>query len=240
MAKPRGRPQATVEELTPQETPTPTTTEPRLPETLETLRPLLGELERYAVWVSEGTHDYEIELVGKTVITIQPKGPRKSLLGHFAKERWSTKEGDAVHEIALAAEELRRPTLDILCTLHHELVHCYAYGHGVQDCSKSGRHNFKFKALAEGFGLKVEMASASKGWAYTELSEELAKVVTSEFIPQEEAFRLFRLMPPLKDTPPSKLKKWSCSCIPPVNVRVAVQLDAVCQVCELPFVQAEE
>lgn len=60
------------------------------PEYLQSIRPLIAELERYIGWVSSS---YQMNINQKFTVTIQTKG-RANKYGHFGPDRWLTKEGE--------------------------------------------------------------------------------------------------------------------------------------------------
>lgn len=102
------------------------------------------------------------------VITVQRDGGLKAL-GYFTPwEAWKTVDGqDVACEIALTAENLNRPAIELAATLLHECVHACNFVKGVKDTSRHGAfHNSKFKATAEAAGLIVE-ADEKYGWKTT-------------------------------------------------------------------------
>lgn len=199
---------------------------------IESLRGLLLELERYVLWMEA---DQGLHFETKVVIVVQTRGTKKNLLGHFASTRWFTKEGEPIHEISIVAEQLLRDPFDVLETLTHELTHLHNDEQGIKDTSASQRHNKKFKAAAEDFGLVVGDPDKSRGYDATSLGEELRQDIATKFVPDLTAFRLFRDINPPKDKAPTKNKKYSCQCDPPVNVRSAVELHAHCDICNEEF-----
>lgn len=257
--KPVETPTEVVDETPPQEVPRPEPA-PAVDSGLthvDTIRPMLAELERYIVWVTEGIHNFEINLDGldgKIVPTIQTRGRAKKL-GHFAPERWTTKEGGIDHEISLTAEDLKRDPYEVLGTLHHELVHAAAHARGIKDMAAGGgqRHNRAFKDLAESFGLRFMVLDEEDeeprpdktyGWAFTELTDELRHEIEMSFQPNIEVFNLFRTLPPAPPPQPTKMKLWICDCRdekgkPEYKIRTAKQIQATCDVCGSSFYKDE-
>lgn len=218
---------------------------------IESIRPVIAELERYVIWATEGVHDFEINLDDhKVTITVQTRGRAKKY-AHFAAERWSTKEGSIAHEIAMSAEDLKRDPYEVLGTLHHELVHAVAHVKGIKDMAEGGgqRHNKQFKALAEEYGLVFQILDEEDteprphktyGWAFTELSEELRHEIETEFQPNLEVFNLFRTLAPPRQTQATKMKKYQCGCQPkPFIIRSAKDVKATCDICGLSFQKDE-
>jgi hypothetical protein len=60
-------------------------------------------------------------------------------LGHFAWDRWANSAGEVCHEISLNPETLRRPLIETMSTLVHEMVHQWQQDHG--DPPRGGYHD---------------------------------------------------------------------------------------------------
>ena len=73
--------------------------------------------------------------------------------------------------------------------LIHEVSHFWNSANGIKDFSKGGRHNKKFKEIAERLGLKCELMSKSKGYALTSRTEQF-EVMLKEFKPNEEVWNI--------------------------------------------------
>ena len=69
------------------------------------------------------------------------------------------------------------------------------------------------------------------------MTDGLREQIENGFKPDERAFVLARTVLPPKEKQPTKMKKWSCGC---TNIRVAVELHAVCTSCENIFRMVEE
>ena len=107
----------------------------------------------------------------KVIITIQEAG-RKNALGWYGKGFWRDNLCDeGVCEINISAEHMNRSANGILETLLHEMAHLKNSVEDVRDVSSGQYHNKKFKAAAEGFGLKVTRYG-NRGWAQTALDVE--------------------------------------------------------------------
>ncbi len=204
---------------------------------IESIRPAIEESERFLQWVMENRG---MDIPDKPItITVQTRGKRAHLCGWFSREQWSTREGTMCHELGIAAEHLQGEVIpDILHILTHEAVHFWMDHAGVKGVSAGGRHNKTFKEYAEIVGLQVDDADKVKGFAFTHMTDELHKVIETEFQPEYTKFNLFRVVKPT--TPKeSKMKKWSCECEPPINLRVAKEIDVTCNVCEQKFEKQE-
>lgn len=100
---------------------------------------------------------------------------------------------------------------EILGTLLHELLHAWQEVHGKP--GKNNYHNKEFTSKARQYGLVISRRGHT------------------QFEPDSPFFQLLRRrgveapkVPPVQYVVrgTSKLKKWSCQCNPPLNVRVAV------------------
>jgi len=173
---------------------------------LDPLSPLVTELERYALWVNT---QWRLGLVTPCTLVVQTKG-KKAEYGHFRQRGWEH-GAQAVHEISIAAEELRRKPLDVLATVHHEMIHAANHEAGVQDCAKAGRHNKRYKTTAEGAGLSCGLLSKARGWADTALLPETVRLIEDAFQPDPAAFGLSRLIKEPKPSKPSSQVKFVCT-----------------------------
>ena len=126
-----------------------------------------------------------------------------------------------INEIALKAEYLMRTPREIYGTLVHEHVHKENFDTDCVDCSKGGAHNKIFKAVAEEHGLVVTHgrdlpekgfeARPGKGYAFTELSDEMWERIQSEFKPHIEVWDMAR-QEPVKEKQQSSMVTLTCAC----------------------------
>lgn len=119
----------------------------------------------------------------------------------------------------------------VLATLLHEQLHFWQQLRGSPPKPGPGNyHNAQYQAKAEGLGLLVSNRGVHQGYDtdgpfWTLLQERGVRVPG---------------IPPRgrrdREKKGSKLKKWSCECVPPVNVRVAIApFLAVCLHCNARF-----
>lgn len=115
-------------------------------------------------------------------------------------------------EVAINRRHLHaREPWNVLGTLLHELIHAWQELYG-----KPGKHNYhnrEFRENARPYGLVIDQRGHTQyapGSPFFRLLEEhgveFPKVPPVEYVVRGD----------------SKLKKWSCRCDPPINVRVAV------------------
>jgi len=151
----------------------------------------------------------------KTNITIQSNQDtkKKDVLGYCTTQKvWVSKneEIESRYEVALVSEHLNRDYFEIMETLLHEMVHVFNLYSGVTDCSVRGKHNERYKVIAESIGLIVEEAPRI-GFAVTSLSDEL-KTIVDELDIDRSVFNMYRYVPPKeKKTRVTKpIYKYSC------------------------------
>ncbi len=204
----------------------------------ESLNPALTELERIAnfAWNRTYVSQRDVKYSGPPiVVTVQSKGKKANCLGWFWANRWSTREGTECHEISISAEFLGRSAEEIAETVIHEVVHLWNHIEGIKDCSDSGRHNKKFKEAAISMGLRVFDPWDSRGFAYTEMNNELVEAVREDLKPDVAAFNVFRLTPS-KTSKSRKTKAYICNCEQAtVRVSEGVELDATCNTCDVNY-----
>ena len=171
---------------------------------IESVQPVLDVLERYARWV-----------IGDLPVTITPvllsRGQKRRhctgwtwagigiTRGQPDGVQWETRNGKISMEVALAAEMLNRPPLEILQTMHHECTHCVANAKGEKDCAASGRHNAKFAANCAVTGLQVlglddagKPVNKTAGYGQTAYRPETEAKVAELFQADLETLGLFR------------------------------------------------
>lgn len=114
---------------------------------------------------------FESALSKKPVITISPT---PGSCGHFTPwESWKDADGNGRYEINLGAETIDCPTIELMDTLVHEMVHQYCHENGLADTSRSGTyHNKTFRREAMRRGLRVEHDSRV-GWGLTSPGDAL-------------------------------------------------------------------
>ena len=151
----------------------------------------------------------------RATITIQSNqdSRKKDVLGYCTTQKvWINKENRDLdtYELSLISEHLDRDYFDIMETLLHEMVHVFNLYSGVVDCSVRGKHNERYKVIAESIGLIVEEAPRI-GFAVTSLSDEL-KTIVDELDIDRSVFNMYRYVPPKeKKTRVTKpIYKYSC------------------------------
>ena len=110
------------------------------------------------------------------VLVLVPAG-RRNALGWMGADRWQHGE-HMMHEINLCSDHLKRPFEELMETLIHEMVHMSNREDKIDDCNAQQRHNKKFKARAEQYGLTVEKMGRF-GFAKTALAEKAREAVDS-------------------------------------------------------------
>jgi len=138
----------------------------RTPTTASTL---IGECER--TW--DAIRRYHPDL--PEVVFSLAEGSRRGLAGHFAAARWEAAgvPDDRRAEVFLAGEVASRGGEGILEVLLHEGAHGLAKARGIRGTDVTGRHNSRYRAIAEEVGLTAEIDPnhAWRGWAETALTD---------------------------------------------------------------------
>jgi len=154
---------------------------------------------------------------------------RKSILGHYNLD---INGFGLEHELNLNSLYLGNPSHDVAATLLHELTHMYCKINGLE--KRGNYHNKNFRGLMKSFGFSVTPRGCHNGsYAPGSKFEEWMKIngVNEEpFIPD-----LPYCNAKVSET---KLKKYSCRCDPPFNIRVArKEFRAICLICNTEFTQ---
>ena len=154
---------------------------------------------------------------------------RISTLGHYVPGR----NGIGIeHNINLNSRHLNRPKWCLLRTLLHEMLHQYQESLNQEIKIHHGNyHNKAFQAKAESLGIPCDSGGGSIDpptdpfVAFLKLHGVDVKVQSL----------------PIRRIGISKLKKFSCQCIPPINVRVAdvSRFSAKCDHCGKNFEAAD-
>lgn len=176
---------------------------------IESIRPTIAELERFARWYSEQVilediqHPVTVQIGGQ-------KSAKKDATAHFSKSRivdaadaekfgvsegiyggWQTREGVAVHEIMLVAELLDAEPIEVLHRMAHEMVHLWMAENGEKGTAASGRHNKLFAERAESVGLVVfEHEKQTVGYSTSGFTSEMVDRIEQEFGIDVQAFNL--------------------------------------------------
>lgn len=207
---------------------------------IESIQPAILAAERLIAWFIEDVTGEAINF--PITVSVRPFGKRgEDVYGHFTtRPPWSTREGVAVWEVALAAEHLGRDPRQIARTICHEAVHVYNMSRGEKDCAKSGRHNKVFAESAEVFGLTVEKDS-KRGYVTPDITDDLWTKIEQHAPIDVAAFDLFHLA--WKDLAVekkvSKTAPWVCKCEGGFKIRVPAKqtLEARCYRCDEDFSQ---
>lgn len=183
------------------------------------------ELQRLLDWLQTWKHRFVSEFkleISETSLCVDFLHWRR--YGHF---RRAHNGFGLLGEIAINRMYLHdRPPWELLGTLLHELLHAWQHSHGKP--GKGNYHNRQFRKKAESYGLLIDEVGHTQyegNSAFTRLLDRY-DVQLPHLAP-----------PPLTTRPKTKLRKWACSCDPPINVRVAVEhFHAKCLTCNRLFV----
>lgn len=184
---------------------------------IESIQPAIAELERAARWAADNL-GMDV-LADKITIVVQSRGRKSKCRGWFIGKQWSTREGEAVHEVSISAEYLNEDPVEIAGTVIHELVHVWCNLIGVKDHSKFGRHNKHFKEYAGIVGLECEKPRDSYGYGYTTVSDDLNHRIRRELQLNVSAFQVFRQPNQKAESTTAKPTAYVCQCTKPVKIR---------------------
>lgn len=166
---------------------------------------------------------------------------RKLTLGWHWPKKWIF-NGKEISEIAILPDAVNEGVVKAANVVLHELVHYINYTNGIEDCSRQGRyHNKFFKSLAETVGLETFLMG-SYGYAWTELTEETAKIVKQWSKESKIDAKVFKFQ--RQHTPaPRTLQKLMCSNCGRFAYVLRSRLDdtpLICGVCKMKFRIVEE
>lgn len=172
----------------------------------------IHELHRAFDLLNEKYYNGELPQV---VIAVQAKG-KTNAYGWFTPAKvWET-ETESKHEITITAEFLNRDYIEIMRTLHHEMIHLYCHVNDIKDTSRGGTyHNKNFKAESEARGFYYEENSPDKkyGWSFSSLRPDTIEEIEEMDI-DRTAFTLARkdFAAEKKGKKKSNIVKWTCEC----------------------------
>ena len=168
-----------------------------------------------------------------------------TLLGHFAKDTWEDEDGEAIHEVLIVAEQLRREPKEIFQTLLHEAVHGIAHTRKIKDVSGK-RHNKKFAALCDEVGMDPPVRPDPRiGYSAATLRSETETLYAPQIDAIAEALSVCRkLKITEKET---KKTTWvaRCGCerkirVPKKSIEDPETLNIACQSCGTEFYLKDE
>lgn len=135
------------------------------------LQPVLAELHKAFDFLNKAYYENKLPQV---VIAIHPMG-NSNANGWFTPAKlWSDGEEDK-HEICITAETMNREAMDIMRTLHHEMIHLYCHENDIKETSRKGAyHNklFKEECLKRGFYYPDNTPDKKIGWSFAQLLPE--------------------------------------------------------------------
>ena len=194
---------------------------------------LIWELDWWCDWFNIAF--FRNEPVPTPVITFE--NARVNTLGHYriGRNDWGVRE-----QINLNKKHLNRPLWDILATLVHEMVHSWEYSYLPEEertCNWYHKKLFRAKLLEIGIETNEKGQHMRVGGEFVYQLKRHGIRFDVSFKEFWDGFTGIELDPEKKKKGSSKLKKWSCSCNPPVNVRVAIaDFQATCKKCGSDFV----
>lgn len=152
---------------------------------------------------------------------------------------WRDVEGTTeMHEIAMSAEYMNRSWIEVMQTLHHEMIHLYNHIKGVKDTSRNNRyHNAKFKAACEahGFEYTFDKPDPTIGWSRATLTQETQRIIAEEFGINPDAFKLARAITAKAPQKRNRSKYQCLNC--DYSLRGKSGLNIACMDCEETLIE---
>ena len=177
------------------------------------LTAILQELHKAFDCLNNAFYQGELPSV---IITVQTKG-KTNANGWFTPAKIWDDGTEQKHEINITAESLKREYIDIIRTLHHEMIHLYCHINDIKDVSRGNTyHNARFKKACEEHGFVYNENSYDKkyGWSFAALSEETIETICA-FDVDANVFKLHRAETMVGDEQKKKksnIIKWVCGC----------------------------
>lgn len=184
-------------------------------------------------WYDLFNKEFFTSKLGVAVLSFDPG--RVSTLGHYVPGR----NGIGIeHNINLNSRHLDRPKWQLLRILLHEMLHQYQVFFKEDDCKRSHNnyHKKSFRTKAESLGIPCD----SRGESINPPTDPFVAFIKQHGVNVElENITHESLDMGVKGN--SKLKKFSCQCTPPINVRVADirRFSAKCDHCGQNFDAAD-
>jgi len=176
--------------------------------TATTTSDLVGEFER--TWDAVRRHHPDLP----EVVFALAEGSRRGLAGHFAAGRWEATGSPAERraEVFVAGEVAGDGGDGLLEVLLHEAAHGLARARGIRDTDVTGRHNGRYRVLAEEVGLVAELdpEHAWRGWCETALTDAARSRYADEIARIDHATTHARR--PERRRPARNLQRYECDC----------------------------
>lgn len=148
------------------------------------------------------------------VVFALAEGTSRGRAGHFASERWEAagSPDELRAEVFVAGEVASRGGEGVLEVLLHEAAHGLARARGVRDCDVTGRHNRRYRQLAEEVGLVagLDPGHTWRGWCETALTDA-ARVRYSDELRRIDVAATHARRPERR-RPSRNLQRYECGC----------------------------
>lgn len=205
---------------------------------MNNLQPAIQELHKAFDLLNE---KYYGGALPQVVIIVQAKG-KTNAYGWFTPSKvWET-TAEEKHEIAITAEFLNREYIEIMRTLHHEMIHLYCHSNGIKDTSRGSTYhnkNFRIESEARGFYYENNSPDSKYGWSFSSLTDDTVAEIEEMDI-NKTAFTLARkdFNSDPKKKKKSNIVKWVCGCN--VIIRSSKpEINVICGDCGTQFEKQE-
>jgi hypothetical protein len=241
-----------------------TTQEPTNQEQEISIKPTIAEIERLIHFLAD---KHNIKLPNDLIILIQKTEP--TTRGYYSPNSWTTeqeptnqeqesqelslvfKQQNKINEITISSQHL---IFKPYSTIAHEFAHYLNTYLDKYEGNTNNYHTKEFKSRAEQLGLIVE--KGKYGFNSTTESQEFKDMITNEFKPNPQAFKIFQplfnneivgidvngnfidkngniIKPKKKGN--SRLILYECSCKCKIRTARATELNATCNKCHTDF-----
>jgi hypothetical protein len=201
---------------------------------MNNLQPAIEELHKAFDLLNERYYEGKLPQV---VIAVQAKGKTQAYGWFTVGKVWETATEEK-HEITITAEFLNREYIEIMRTLHHEMIHLYCHTNGIKDTSRGSTYhnkNFRIESEARGFYYENNSPDTKYGWSFSSLTDDAKNEIEAMNI-NKEAFTLARkdFATGAKQKKKSNIVKWVCGCN--VIIRSSKpEINVICGDCETQF-----
>ena len=228
---------------------------------LESIKPEVGMLEDIGAWVVDTIWDnrkkidgsiiYGAKFVsldgiaprdGKPIVVLPATGDKfPACTVSAAAKRWELADGSAAMEVVVPLDSAMG--MDAAKYMCHAAIHFFTTELlGVKDSAKGGRHNLKFRAVAEAIpGVSVADEEGRKGHSELIFGKAVESAIAEAFPLLAETFTKKRIAIASAGKPKPKRVKWVCvgGCVSNFWPRKQdVQLQ--CLQCDTPLAAVDE
>jgi len=204
---------------------------------IESIIPATRTLEEWVSIPVQAFRSKGIHINRPINITISKQNSKPRICS-WDVEGVSTREGEKCWNITINHETLCEEPQTIFNALVEGVIHIACKEKGIKECADSGRHNKKFKDMAERLGCTTIDLKGSKGWMVDRVNGSLWKQCNEEFSVSISNFNNFAEARPAKEKKRRNggggMRAWICSsecATPRVYASAGVMINDTCGNC---------